>query len=418
MKKKKNSNYKANFTKAEAPTGRRNVALIAFVSIFVAVAIIVGAVFGITAAVKNSKAAFKYKNITMSEELASFFVSYYKYEYISMLTRSGVTDAADTEEFWSKKCNTVNTYGEFLEYNTREYIKQILVANYIFDSYARLSAVEKRDIELAAEEILDYHADGSVEKFNEETAEFGFTYSIFHDAAEMLYKATVARDVIFGSDGAKIAQDSESCGKFLSQYSRVRLLFIRSADKFRVDENGKRVTGDDGQDILDSLTAEEIAERAKDVADIRDAISAINEDGDVQMSPELFSHYQTKYANDGDASKNTKGYYFHSNSAFSGEFAEEFPDIVKKSLDEMTVGDYAEVKTSFGTCFIYKCEPEAGAYRDTGEDSCFRDFYELCAVYTFDVMLNELSGDVTVKDRFSNIDIIKTPYNNVFYPRF
>ena len=133
MKKKKNNNYKVQFNKAE-PKSNRNVLIISFISVFVAIAVIIGVIFGAIAISKNSKAAFKYEGVTMSEELASFFVSYYKYEYLAMLKRSGVTAAEDTSAFWSTKCNSVNTYGEFLEYNTREYIKQIIVANYLFDN--------------------------------------------------------------------------------------------------------------------------------------------------------------------------------------------------------------------------------------------------------------------------------------------
>lgn len=417
MKNKKNNNYKAQFAAAQKKP-KRNVFLISFVSVFVAIAVIIGAVFGIIAAVNNSKAAFKYKGMTMSEELANFFVSYYKYEYLSMLKRNGITDAEDKAEFWNKKCNSVNTYGEFLEYNTREYIKQILVANYLFDNYARLSAAEKRDIELAAEEILDYHADGNVETFNKETEGFGFTYSVFDDAAKMLYKATVARSVLFGADGSKIASETESCNEFLSQYSRVKLLFIRTADKFKLDENGNRVLGEDGNDTLESLSDEEMEERARDVESIRAAIASVSENGEIQMSPELFDHYLNKYANDGDASKLNDGYYFHSSSAFTAEFAKEFEDIVSKSLNEMSVGEFCEVKTEFGVCFIYKCEAEDGAYFDQTDGSCFLDFYQLAAVYTFDKMLSELSKDVTVKERFENVDIISMPYNSIYYPRF
>lgn len=417
MKKKKNNNYKAHF-EPNKNGSKRNVFLICFVSIFVAVALIIGAVFGIIAAVENSNAAFKYEGMTISEELASFFVSYYKYEYLSMLKRNGVSNAEDTKEFWNTKCNSVNTYGEFLEYNTREYIKQILVANFLFDNTKKLSAAEKRDIELAAEEILDYHADGSVETFNEETAEFGFTYSIFEDAAKMLYKATVARSVIFGSDGSKISSEADSCNDFLSKYSRVKLLFIRTSDKFKLDDKGNRVQGDDGNDVLEVLSAEERAERAQDIEEIRAAISAIHEDGDMQMSPELFDYYLKKYANDGDSSKSDDGYYFYSSSVFTVEFAKEFEDIVDKSINSMSVGDFAEVKTDFGVCFIYKCDIEPGAYFDQDEDSCFLDFYELAAIYTFDEMLKKLSADVVVKERFDNIDIISMPYNSVFYPRF
>lgn len=419
MSKKQKENSKRNFAKNQKP--KRNVFLISFVSVFVAIAVTVGAVFGIIAISKNAKAAFKYSSQIISEELASFFASYYKYEYMSMLSKSGVDGVEDTPEFWNTKYNDENTHGDFLVYSTTEYIKQLLVASILFDNYDKLSGVEKRNIRLAAEEILDYQAEGSIDVFNENTAEFGFTYSVFDDAAEMLYKAGAAMESVFGTDGSKLVGDAESCQEILITYTRVKLLFIRTEDRFKLDENGNRIIGSDGNAETVPLTEEEKAERNQAIEEIRAAIKAYDEEKDGAMNATMFGEYMKDFAADGDAGKIDSGYYFHPNSEYTSVFAKEsksFEEIVNAAF-EVGVGGCAEVKTDFGVCFVYGDTLVSGAYLDTGLEVFFKDFYKIGANYLFNELLFELSSNVKVEDRFfKNIDIINLPYNSIYYPRF
>ncbi len=419
MSKNKNVKKSRNFAVAQNP--KRNVFLISFVSVFVSIAVIIGAVFGIIAISKNANAAFKYSSEIISEELASFLVSYYKYEYMSMLSKSGVEGVEDTPEFWNSKYSDENTHGDFLIYSTVEYIKQVLVASILFDNYDKLSGVEKRDIKLAAKEILDYQAEGSVDVFNEKTAGFGFTYSIFDDAAELLYKAGAAKEAIFGTDGSKLIGDSKSCDEFFISYARTKLLFIRTENRFKLDENGNRILGSDGNAETVPLTEEEKAERNQAIEEIRAAIEAYDNGEDGAINSTMFGEYLKDYAADGDAGKIESGYYFHPNSEYTAAFADEseaFTEIVTTALS-IGIGECVEVKTDFGICFVYRDVIVSDAYLDTGLEVFFKDFYKIGSSYLFNNLLYEFSADVKVRDRFfKNVDIINTPYNSIYYPRF
>ena len=419
MSKNKKVNKKGDFTAAQKP--KKNVFLISFVSVFVSIALIIGLIFGIIALSQNVNAAFKYSSEIISEELASFLVSYYKYEYMSMLSKNGVPGVADTPEFWNSKYSEENTHGDFLVYNTVEYIKQVLVASILFDNYDRLSGVEKRDIRLAAEEILDYQAGGSVADFNEATAKYGFTYSVFDDAAELLYKAGAAREAIFGVDGSKLVGDTVSCDEFFRTYTRVKLLFIRTENRFKLDENGNRIKGSDGNLETVPLTDEEKAERQRAIEEIRAAIEAYDNGEDGAMNSTMFMEYMKDFAKDGDESKMESGYYFHPNSEYTAAFADESESFYKivEAAFSVGSGECIEVKTDFGVCFVYGETIIANDYLNTNVEVFFKDFYKIGASYLFNELLYELSFDVKVKDRFyKNIDVINTPYNSIYYPRF
>ena len=65
--KKKNSNYKINFEpKKKEKKNKGKVFLITFVCIFLALVIIAGLIFGISAAIKNKKAVVKYDGSIIS----------------------------------------------------------------------------------------------------------------------------------------------------------------------------------------------------------------------------------------------------------------------------------------------------------------------------------------------------------------
>ena len=95
--------------------------------------------------VKNARAAVKYDGLTMDRECVSFFASYYKTIYMSALSKptlfsEGVKNVSDTRYFWESVSESGETYGELLESGVETYIKQMMVAVYLYDNYASVSA--------------------------------------------------------------------------------------------------------------------------------------------------------------------------------------------------------------------------------------------------------------------------------------
>lgn len=402
-----------NKTEEKAEKSNRKRILLIIICIFLSIVLIFGITLGIIIGVKNANALFSYEGTTLDGGEAMFFASYYKYRFIAEYASHGAEDASS---FWSSKYDGDTTYGELLERKTEEYLRNVTVANYLFNKFATLTDEDERKIKVAIKEVLDYKADGSEEKFNSLVSEYGFDYDSFSDAVEILYKTVFVKDAIYGEDGKNMLSFSEECNRYFDTYSRVKLLFIRTENKFLLDANGNRVIGEDGNDTLISLTDSEKARRAETISEIREAIRAYEENTDNQMSPTYFNLLLSEH-DEGDASKRSKGYYFSPESAYTKEFSEEFSDIVEKALS-MEKESYAEVNFDGGVCFIYKCENEAVAYLDNTDGSCFADFLPLAANASFDRAVNEIAPEVKVSDKFSGIDLTELPYNYIFIPRF
>ncbi len=392
--------------------GRKKFLLI-IICIFLSLVLIFGVVLGIIIGVKNANAVFSYDGTTLDGEEANFFASYYKYSFIARYASVG---AEDSRSFWSSPYDADTTYGELLERETEEYLRSVTVAYYLFNKFASFTDEDERKIKVAVKEVLDYKANGSEEKFNSLTSEYGFDYESFSSSVQILYKTLSVKNAIYGEDGKNMLSFPAECNKYFDTYSRVKLLFIRTEDKFLLDAEGNRVLDDEGNDTLVLLTDSEKERRQETIAEIRDAIRAYEEDGDSQMSPTYFNVLLSEH-DEGDASMRSSGYYFSPESEYTTEFAEAFPDIVEKSIS-MERETYAEVAFDGGVCFIYKCENEEGAYLDNEEGSCFSDFFPLAASASFRDAVNEIAPDVKVSDKFSDIDLIGLPYNYIFVPKF
>lgn len=395
---------------------KKNKILITFVCIFVSVAVILGSLFAIVIGVKNANAVVSYEGITMDEGVASFFVSYYKSRFLSALNSSG-TSAYDTEEFWNTEYHNDVTYGQYFQHYAKEYIAEIVAANYLFNKYSSLSSSDREAINTTIEEVLTYKAEGSKDYFNEQTAAYGFDFSDFKDATKMMYKSQKVRSVVFGENGEKLTAFPEECEQYFSNYSHVKLLFIRTEDKFLLDADGNRVPDEDGNDSLVPLTDAEKAEKQTVIAGIRDAIAAFNNGGDLQMSPALFDNYLEKHGN-GDADMNDSGYYFYSEAEYTEEFYTEFPSIVDTAMS-MQRDSYAEVSVDFGVCFIYKYENTSSAYKNSTANACLSDFYSDAADFLFAKSIESAASDVKFnEDKYSALEFLKIEANSVFVPRF
>lgn len=405
-----------NKNKKTNNTGKR--ALIIFVAAFLSLALVLGATLGIISMVKKAGSVVSYEGITMNKQVASFFVSRFKVEYIAALRSSGV-NASDTEAFWSLKDDTGVTYADKFRTLAEQYLKEVVASAYLFDRYAKLNKEDKENIKSTCRDVLEYQANGNEEEFDERAARFGFDYDSFCDAVELLYKSVNSYNVIYGTDGSGIYSDNASCEKYLSEYSHVQFIFIRTEQKLTTDVDGKTVLVD--------LTESEKAERLALIDSLSRAIDAAETNDDGQMTPAMFEIYLDGKYNDGDTSMNATGYYLHENAETTVEFAEAFPEVVKTAL-EMEKGQFEKVVTTVidadnligmdSVCFIYKYEPASGAYKIPALERWFSDFYSDAAERMFVESVSALIKDAKTTDKLVELDIVAIPKNTEFVPRF
>ncbi len=406
-KAKKNANYRYAENKQSAKNGKG--ALIKFIAIFLGAVLLLFAVLGAVSALWGANDVVKYGGVGFDAGVVNYLLSYYKYNYLKVL-RNTVPTAADTEWFWSQEESEGVSYGDSLRDSAREYIKELIVSVYLYDSYSRLSSEERGKIKDACREVLLYKASSDEDRFNALSEPHGFDYSDFEAASTVLYKSYKAKELIYGTDGSKLEGFSELCNEYLEkEYAHVRLMFIRTETKFVLDENGNRVIGDDGRDLTEKLSDDEKAQRLAAIEELDLAIFGKENDLDMQISPEMFSLYQERYS-EGDSSKNQSGYYFADGAEYTEEFRSAYASVVDTAL-AMKVGDYKRVSTDAGVCYIYRIAAESGAYTDTS-DGFFSDFYTDCANYSFSSSLTTLSKDVSLTEKYEECDIVAIPYNS------
>ena len=390
----------------------KNRFLIVFISIFIAAVMVVGGALALVAGIRSARALVTLGDVSLDEGGVRYFAAYYKMVYLKTLNSSGIR-ASDTDEFWQSEKSQGVSYAMDFESSLKDYLASLIAAANLYLSYSSYTPADKLKVSETTDEILEHKADGSVAAFNEACGKYGFNYNDFQNAAALLYKAGMARETIYGADGAGLANYPDQCALYLDTYARVSLLFVRTEQIFDTDSEGNYIYEDDGSVALRDMTVEEKAARQEIISALRTAIEAKNSGNDMQITPVMFENYLEK--SDGDPSMYQSGYYFNERAETTAEFAEAFEEVVKASL-EMEIGDYREVECSIGVCFIYRYAPDAGAYADS-DNVYFSDFYSDAADYLYARALDTLSDEVTFKDGYYDIDVASIPKIEEFYIR-
>ncbi len=416
----------------------RRIIIIA-VSILLGALIIFGTTLGIITGVRRSRYVISLKGEGIDKGVASFLAASYKSTYMAALRQNGV-NVSDTDAFWSTEVYNGNTYGDYLAYETEQYMKEILAASVIFDETSRLTSDDKNTLKLAVYEILNYRADGSIDEFNALTEPMGFDYDDFKAATTLVYKATRAASRIYGDGGKKTANLTSECDDFYLRYSRVKMIFIRTEDTFALDAEGNRIIDESGKDTLRPLTDYERAERTEYINRLNECIEGINNG---TVAPEQFDALAreiTEKYKENSADVLDSGYYLYSGSNYSEEFSKIFPTVLPDAISlytgecgkveigaddesgsEEDADEEAEEKNDVqpfvGVCFMYKAELEPRAYTDT-ESNFFGDFYALLALDMYSELLDGYVDSVSLTEKWSEMDFSKIPYNTDFLARF
>lgn len=409
INKKKNPQKKAN------PKSKIRF-LIIFASAFVSLVLALGITLGAIAIARENNNVASFRETGMDIGVATYFASCFKSDYKSALSYV-VSGVEDSPGFWNSVSQTGDKYIDILSAGAKEYIKKIIVMNYLYDRYAKLSSVDKDIIESALAGTLKTHG-GSVEAFNEIASKYGFDYDDYKKAVEMLYKAASLEALICGTNGSKLKASNDadvlsSRNSLLAEYSHVKLLYISTELTFVYDENGNRVS-EGGAYKTESLNPSERTERLGEIESIRAAIAAIGSDG-TQMGPDMFDYYMNSELYSGMLETRDHGYYFREGSSYTKAFDQQ--DVVSKSLS-MSVGEFAEVTMDGGVCFIYKMPTSVSDLSVTALEAFFVDFYEALSDKFIEDQVAVFTPEVKIKEELDEIDLVLLPYNYEINPSF
>jgi len=377
-----------------------------FVCIFLAVLIIFGAVFGIINAYKHSNSVAYGEGVYISRGEANYFASIFKVTYMGILNSKQISGVEDTEEFWSRKSESGESFGVLLERGFKSYLSEIIAGNILFDSYSELSGRDESVIEDTIERVVVDRAGGTVESFNKEAEKYGFDYDDFCSAVVLQYKYEMARVAIYGSDGTRL--DGSLADEFLKKYTRVSLAFIRTDYERELDER----TGEYVYTEMDSVERER---RMAEIERFKGYVDNIKLGSGEIMTAATFREIVNDYEGD-----STVDFYFYDGSSETEMFAEDFEEVVDKSL-ELGIGEFgyaecnAEATANYrgfkGYCFIYRTEIAGRPYADE-ENTFFSDFYELASRYYYATNLAEYMKDAEFTDLYDELTPVLIPKNN------
>lgn len=396
---------------------KKNRLFIIMIAALLSAALTVGGVFGIVAAVRESRALVSFEGVRAELGVVNYLASTRKNYCMRILSaRSGIT-AADTPEFWANTDTDGRSFAEYLDEEVEAYVRRVVIGTYIFDRAGELTDSERSNIDTLTGDILGREADGDEKRFNELAAPMGFDYDDFCLGTEMVYKYNSVATRIYGSDGSGLTTDE--LNEYFDLYSHVQLLFIRTERDFVIDEWGNYVYSE-GSILQYELSETEVAERVADIEYIRTLIANYESKTGEMMTPGVMTTFLDKYDyNDPYADT---GYYMSANSSFVIDSIEAgHPDFVEASANiaaaalGMRIGEYREVECPFGTVFIYKYENEPYAYADSELEVFFSDFTADAVSYHCRRKIDLLSAAVTVKDGFYEIDLVALPYNKSIY---
>ncbi len=381
--------------------------IIIFISAFLALLVALLATLGIISLIRGENAVVTLDGASIDKGAASFFISRFKAQYLASMRKEGYD--IDADDFWDSKVGDKSARENF-EDLSRTYLKEILVTNYIFDSYRSLTREEKREIEAGALEVVEYHADGSVDVFNEKAAKYGFDFNDFKRAAIMMYKSNNAFAALYGDDGSNISGNASAVNSYLNEYAHVYIIMVREGTKL---ENGENYM----------LNDEERAERRELLDKIEAAMRAYESGGNGEMTVTSFEKWLTE-SPDSQNDFTTKGYYFHKDAAATSEFDEGVPNIAKRAM-EMKLNSFSSITTKIKIdidgeeytetlhCFLYRTEPRQNAYADSDiADVWFSDFYEDLAVYVYKTQIDSFIENVEYGGAEESFDYVSVGANS------
>lgn len=382
-------------------TGRATRAVIIFAAAFVALAVAFGACIGIINAVDSASAVVHLDGVKLRRGEVNYLASRYKATYVAALRQEGVSGVFDTEAFWSSAAEDGKSYGEKFTESFREYLSGIIAANRIFYQYSNYTAKDRAAVDKAVSECLTYTAGGSVEKFNSLSAKYGFNYGDFSSAAAYLYRAERAKEMIYGKDGSSLSSFPEECEEYLSEYIRVKVIFVRRFDRLT-----------DSGDTVD-LTEAERAAKAEKIERIREYIENGRLGLDNAMSPDAFELFlrDESFSDSGESFLDT-GYYLHPSAEQTAYFKEAFPEVYEVAAS-LEVGEFGEAEWESDVAFVYRLDNEEGAYKND-DNLMFSDFYSDLSDRLYPETLAAIGEAVVFTDLYGEISPLDIPMNTGF----
>ena len=349
-------------------------------------------------AADTSAPVMRYELTEVTENMYTYWISVYKSYYLKML------GGEDTENYLTSAFTVQNDRGELEETTVGAYlgerIRDIIDSNcislYLFDYY-KLSL--PASVVSAVNETVNAEIEnaGGRKALNEALAPIGLNA----DSLREMYLADekishvyeyLYGDAQVGTNGAEPITNEQYNNFYQENYACVRHIYIRTADKNIVDENGNAVLDEQGNVVTAELTAEEAAAKLALCGDLMARLNA----------GEDFKTLEAEYSEDAGRHTLTEGYVLSRTTALPDEFID--------AAFDMEIGELRRVDASYATHLMLRCELPPMIWNTPAYESLMGDFkeYVKSEVYAEKIapMIEKISYDTDLLDKHT---IYNTP---------
>lgn len=338
-----------------------------------------------------------YGNYTLTEGMYRYWMISWKEYYIK-----NYADVEDTPEYWSAMASDELTNEEYLTANIHTRILFYYAAQPLFDELG----LKKSLYTGAVRENIDamIAAYGSKAECNKALNEkYGINLSELEQVYTFEERYTAVYSYLFGSSGIDSATPSEIDEYYHNYYARVKYVLFLKNQKYRIDDDGKRVTDAMGYYILDDLTDEEKAEIESLAAQIRDDLTAGAEhEGFADPMDYYVNEYMEQYFED-VLSAYPNGFYITAD-----EYALHTVTVTEAAM-EMEIGEISLVENE--DCFFiikkydlpdkgYASEIDSAQFTNLTSYASSEKFVKYFSSLTENLRISE---EITEKYRLSEI---------------
>ena len=367
-----------------------------FTAVFLAV--LMTALVMTSCSADTSAPALKYELTEVTENMYTYWTSAYKSYYLQML------GGEDTEAYLTSAFTVQNDRGELVETTVGDYlgerIREIIESNcislYLFDYY-KLSLPDSVVSSVNETVNAEIENAGGRKALNEALAPIGLNADSLREMYLADEKISHVYEYLYGdsqlgTNGAEPITNEQYNTFYEENYVCVRHIYIRTADKNIVDEEGNATYDENGNVITAELTAEEAAEK---LALCDDLMARLN-------AGEDFQTLEAEYSEDAGRHTLTEGYVLSRTTALPDEF-------INAAFD-MEIGELRRVDASYATHLMLRCELPPMIWNNTAYEALMGDFkeYVKSSVYAEKIapMIAEIVYDTDLTEKHT---IYNTP---------
>ena len=336
-------------------------------------------------------------NVELTEDLYEYWMGAYKAKLVE-----AYSDVTDTDAYWSSMINDTQTAEEYLTEMVDTILRHKLVSVYVFDQNGFVLSDEDREeindyLDLL---VSDFTESGKKSEFNEYCEQFGIDYNGVRLMLTMEYKAAALGERLFGEKGETPLGAADYKAYYEAEYCRVKEIWINTKFKYVTDEEGKRVTDEDGYYKTEDLTEEELAAATARAEELRGKLATVTTDAEFEALIDEYSDFEMNKTY-------PSGMYFCSGTSYIDK-------VVTASLG-LEVGEMTEVESNYGLHFVRAYDLIDGAFEEKENEDFFGDFKAQAINYYLEKEIAKYKDMVEVDLELKNSLSISKVKTNKYY---